>query len=185
MKTSAGLLLFRRSAGGVELLLGHMGGPLWARKEAHAWSIPKGLYQPDGAGAEDPLAAAEREFAEELGAPAPSGETGGTEGDGTGGQRSSGIGTGGQRSSGIGTVDLGTVRASGKAIRVFAREGDFDAAGAVSNTFTMEWPPKSGSLREFPEIDRAAWFDLSAAAEKLVKGQLPFLARLAAHLAPS
>jgi predicted NUDIX family NTP pyrophosphohydrolase len=155
--TSAGLLLYRRGAQGIEVLLGHMGGPLWARKDTHGWSIPKGLYVSDGAPgspAEDPLTAAEREFAEELGHPAPSGAT----------------------------LELGTVRGSGKLITVFAREGDFDADTAVSNTFAMQWPPRSGRIQEFPEIDRAAWFELATAAQKLVAAQRPFLDRLATRL---
>lgn len=151
MKRSAGLLLYRRSADRIEVLLVHMGGPFWARKEEHAWSIPKGEYDQG----EDPPAVAAREFAEELGGPPPDGPT----------------------------VELGTTRQSAKTVTVFAREGDFDAATAVSNTFRMEWPPRSGQLRDFPEVDRADWFDLPTAATKLVKGQVVFLTRLANHLA--
>ena len=151
MKLSAGLLLYRRSADRIEVLLVHMGGPFWARKDDHAWSIPKGEYDPG----EDPAAVAAREFAEELGGAPPDGPT----------------------------VELGTTRQSAKAVTAFAREGDFDAATAVSNTFAVEWPPGSGQLRDFPEVDRADWFDLPTAATKLVKGQVVFLTRLANHLA--
>ncbi|GAA1094841.1 NUDIX domain-containing protein [Tsukamurella spumae] len=148
--TSAGLLLHRRSGGAVEVLIGHMGGPFWARKDAHGWSIPKGLYTD-----EDPLAAAEREFAEELGTSAPPGPT----------------------------VPLGSVRQSGgKTVTVFAREGDFDAAVITSNEFELEWPRGSGRMQRFPEIDRAGWFSLDEAAEKLVKAQSVFLDRLRVHL---
>lgn len=150
MTTSAGLLLWRRAAGGgVEVLLGHMGGPFWARKDEHAWSIPKGEHT-DG---EDPLAAARREFAEELGLVPPDGEV----------------------------TDLGEGRATkGKRIRVFALEADLDLAGLNPGTFTMQWPPRSGQTAEFPEIDRAEWLPLEVARRKLVKGQLEFLDRLAA-----
>ncbi|MET9326530.1 NUDIX domain-containing protein [Tsukamurella sp. NPDC003166] len=148
--TSAGLLLFRRDGGTVEVLIGHMGGPFWARKDAHGWSIPKGLYTD-----EEPLAAAEREFAEELGSPAPAGPT----------------------------VPLGSVRQSGgKTVTVFAREGDFDAATITSNEFELEWPRGSGRMQTFPEIARADWFSLDEAAEKLVQAQSAFLNRLREHL---
>jgi predicted NUDIX family NTP pyrophosphohydrolase len=151
MKLSAGLLLFRRRPAGVEVLLVHMGGPFWARKDEHAWSIPKGEYEPG----EDPAAVAAREFAEELGSGPPDGPT----------------------------LDLGSARQSAKTVIVFAREGDFDAATTVSNTFTVEWPPRSGRFQDFPEVDRAEWFDLPTAAGKLVKGQVVFLSRLADRLA--
>ncbi len=150
MKQSAGLLLYRTGPGSVQVLLVHMGGPFWARKDEHAWSIPKGEY----AEGEDPVRAAAREFAEELGAPPPDGPT----------------------------LALGSARQSAKTVTVFARAGDFDAAAAVSNTFSLEWPPRSGRFQDFPEIDRAEWFDLPTAATKLVKGQVPFLTRLAEHL---
>ena len=147
-RTSAGLLLHRRGPdGGIEVLIGHMGGPFWARKDAGAWSIPKGEHGPD----EEPRDVALREFAEELGAPAPVTDL----------------------------VPLGEVRQSGgKRLTVWAAEGDFDAAGAVSNTFSLEWPPRSGRVQEFPEIDRAAWTPLDEARVKLVKGQVPLLDRL-------
>ena len=147
-RTSAGVLLYRRGPdGGVEVLIGHMGGPFWARKDAGAWSIPKGEHGPD----EEPRDVALREFAEELGAPAPVTDL----------------------------VPLGEVRQSGgKRLTAWAAEGDFDAAGAVSNTFTLEWPPRSGRVQEFPEIDRAAWATVDEAREKLVEGQVPLLDRL-------
>ncbi|ADG79589.1 NUDIX domain-containing protein [Tsukamurella paurometabola] len=149
--TSAGLLLYRIiGTGEPEVLIGHMGGPFWSRKDRHGWSIPKGLYTD-----EEPLAAAEREFAEELGSPAPSGPT----------------------------VPLGSVRqSSGKTVTVFARQGDFDADHISSNEFDIEWPRGSGRMRSFPEVDRAGWFSLDQAAEKLVKAQGAFLDRLRAHL---
>ncbi len=161
-KRSAGILVFRRpaaaepaGAGGavaVEVFVGHLGGPFWARKQEHAWSLPKGEHGPE----EEPLAAARREFREETGVPVP---------DGT-------------------LIDLGAVRQSGgKVVAVWAVEGDVDPATAVSNTFTLEWPPRSGQYQEFPELDRFAWAEVAAARELLVKGQLPFLDRLVAHLA--
>jgi predicted NUDIX family NTP pyrophosphohydrolase len=148
---SAGILLFRRSEAGVEVLLGHMGGPFWARKDAGAWSVPKGEYEPD----EQPLAAARREFAEELGLPAPNGEL----------------------------VELGSVRQSGgKIVTVWALEGDLDPAEVVPGTFEIEWPKGSGRIGQFPEIDRVAWWDLEQARGKLVAAQREFLDRLAARI---
>ena len=147
-RTSAGLLLYRRHPErGVEVLVGHMGGPFWAGKDAGAWSLPKGEHGPD----EDPRTVALREFAEEFGSPAP-----GTE-----------------------LVPLGEVRqAGGKRLTAWAAEGDLDAAAAVSNTFAVEWPPRSGRVQEFPEIDRAAWLTVEEARVKLVRGQVPLLDRL-------
>lgn len=148
-RRSAGLLLWRAGPDGIEVLIGHMGGPFWARKDDGAWSIPKGEYD-DG---EDPLAAALREFAEELGTPPPEGDD----------------------------VPLGEFRQSnGKVVTVFAREGDFDASEIHGDTFEMEWPPRSGRTATFPEIDRAAWMTLDAARPKLVAGQVPALDALAA-----
>jgi len=145
---SAGLLLYRVRDGVPEVLLGHMGGPFWARKDEHAWSIPKGEYG-DG---EDPQAAARREFAEELGSPAADGDL----------------------------VDLGEVRQrGGKVVTAWALEGDIDADAVSSNSFTMEWPPRSGTMREFPEVDRAGWFDLDEARERILPAQAPLLDRLA------
>lgn len=151
-KLSAGLLLYRTVDGGVEVLLGHPGGPFWARRDDGAWSIPKGEYTVD----EDPWAAAQREFREELGSPVPQGEP----------------------------VRLEPVKqAGGKIVTVFAVRGDLDPATAVSNTFDLEWPKGSGSVREFPEIDRVAWFPVDAARTKLLAGQRPVLDQLMEHVA--
>ena len=145
-KTSAGLLMYRRRPGGVEVFLVHPGGPFWAKKDAGAWSIPKGEYL----AGDDPLEAARREFAEETGF-APEGDF----------------------------VELGAVRqGGGKVVTAWAVEGDCDPEAIRSNTFTLEWPPRSGKQREFPEVDRAAWFAPRAAEEKILAGQRPFLQRL-------
>jgi predicted NUDIX family NTP pyrophosphohydrolase len=145
--TSAGILLYRRGPAGPEVLLGHMGGPFWAKKDDGAWSLPKGEHGPD----EEPLAVARREFEEELGSPVPVADL----------------------------VPLGEHRVtSGKVLTCWAAEGDLDASACRSNTFEVEWPPRSGRLQEFPEIDRAAWFAVDEARTKLVKGQVPFLDRL-------
>jgi predicted NUDIX family NTP pyrophosphohydrolase len=151
-RRSAGVLLHRRGGDGrVEVLLGHMGGPFWARKHERAWSVPKGEHLAE----EDPWAAAVREWGEETGLPLPPGEP----------------------------VELGTVRQSGgKEVTVWAVEGDLDAAAAVSNTFSLEWPRGSGRLQEFPELDRFAWVDLDAARELMVAAQAAFLDRLLAVL---
>jgi predicted NUDIX family NTP pyrophosphohydrolase len=125
----------------------HPGGPLWVRRDAGAWSIPKGEYGPD----EDPLAAARREFAEELGVQTPPGEVN----------------------------ELGEVRQkSGKLVSAWALRGDLDAGAVASNTFELEWPPKSGRTLEVPEVDRADWFTLAQAREKLNPAQVPLLERL-------
>ena len=147
-RTSAGIVLYRGCADGtVEVLLGHMGGPYWARKEAGAWTIPKGEVEPG----EDLLAVARREFREELGVSVPPGAI----------------------------TDLGEIRqSSGKTVRAWAVKGDLDATAIVSNTFDLEWPPKSGRIQTFPEIDRAAWFDLESAHSVIVQGQRPLLDRL-------
>lgn len=129
-----------------------MGGPFWARKDLGAWSIPKGEYEPE---AEDPEAAASREFAEELGLPVPAGRW----------------------------LPLGEVRYSKKVLTVWAVEGDLDPAAVTPGTFQLEWPPRSGRLAEFPEVDRAEWFDAHTARDKLVAGQRPCLDRLAELLA--
>ena len=144
---SAGVLLFRRAGGRLELLVVHPGGPMWARRDDGAWSIPKGEITPG----EDPLAAARREFAEELGSPAPGGEP----------------------------MALGEVRLkSGKRVLGWALEGDLDADAISSNTFTMQWPPRSGETREFPEVDRAAWLEPEVARVKLNPAQAGFVDRL-------
>jgi predicted NUDIX family NTP pyrophosphohydrolase len=149
-RTSAGVLLYRRRENGVEVLIGHMGGPFWAKKDAGGWSVPKGELEPG----EEPFAVALREFEEELGSPCPASDF----------------------------TPLGEVRTSGKVLTVWAAEGNLDAAACVSNTFDLEWPPRSGRIQQFPEIDRAAWVPVEVAREKLVKGQLPFLDRLLAAL---
>jgi predicted NUDIX family NTP pyrophosphohydrolase len=154
-RRSAGLLLYRRSASGLQVLLVHPGGPLWARRDLGAWSIPKGEYADD----EDPLAAARREFAEELGAPPP------------------------VPASAAELLDLGEVRQkSGKLVHAWALPGDLDVAEISSNTFALEWPPRSGQLEEFPEVDRAAWFETDEARAKLNPAQVALLDRLQAAL---
>jgi predicted NUDIX family NTP pyrophosphohydrolase len=146
-KQSAGLLMYRRRAGGLEVFLVHPGGPFWARKDQGAWSIPKGEHPPD----EDPLVAARREFAEETGI-VPEGEF----------------------------IALTPLRQSGgKIVRAFAFEGDCDPQAIRSNSFIIEWPPRSGQRREFPEIDRAGWFSLEAAKQKLLSAQVVLLEELA------
>ncbi|MGV9233125.1 NUDIX domain-containing protein [Streptomyces nigra] len=149
-RRSAGLLLFRRTDAGPEVLLGHMGGPYFARRDAGAWTVPKGEYAPD----EPAWDAARREFQEELGLPPPDGEA----------------------------VPLGEVKqAGGKTVTVWAVEADLDPAAVVPGTFAMEWPPRSGRTREFPELDRVAWLPLDRARELIVKAQAAFLDRLAEH----
>jgi predicted NUDIX family NTP pyrophosphohydrolase len=147
---AAGLLLFRRALGALEVLLVHPGGPLWARKDDGAWSIPKGEVEPD----EDALAAARREVEEETGA----------------------------RPSGT-FIALSPVRQTGgKIVHVWAIESDFDPASLKSNLFEMEWPPKSGNRRSFPEVDRAAWFDLETAERKILPSQAVVLQHLQERL---
>jgi predicted NUDIX family NTP pyrophosphohydrolase len=149
-KRSAGILLYRHTPAGLEVLLVHPGGPFWAKKDAGAWSIPKGECQPG----EDALAAARRELAEETGL----------------------------RPDGL-YVSLGSFRqSSAKAVEVWALEGEVDPARLQSNTFQMEWPPKSGRIQEFPEVDRAAWFAPAEAARKILKGQVPILEALYRYL---
>jgi predicted NUDIX family NTP pyrophosphohydrolase len=129
------------------VLLVHPGGPAWARRDVGAWSIPKGEYEPD----EDALAAARREFAEELGSPPPDGEA----------------------------VDLGEIRQkSGKYVRAWAITGDFDASNITSNTFPFQWPPRSGKFITIPEVDRAEWFGLDEAREKVNPAQVELIDRL-------
>jgi predicted NUDIX family NTP pyrophosphohydrolase len=146
-RRSAGLLLHRRRDGGLEVLLVHPGGPAWARRDIGAWSIPKGEYEPD----EDALAAARREFAEELGKPPPDGEV----------------------------VELGEVRQkSGKYVRAWSIDADFDASSITSNTFPFQWPPRSGKWIQIPEVDRAEWFRLDEAREKINPAQVALIDRL-------
>lgn len=148
-KTSAGLLMFRWRAGRLEVLLAHPGGPLWARKDLGAWTIPKGEYTD-----EEPLAAAQREFQEETGF-SPAGPF----------------------------IDLSTVKQrSGKLVSAWAFEGDCDPAELRSSTFQMEWPKGSGRMREWPEVDRAAWFSLTEARLRILPAQEPLLVRLSERL---
>lgn len=150
-KLSAGLLLYRvRNAPVVEVLNEHPGGPFWARKDDGAWSIPKGEYT-DG---DDPWAAAQREFEEEIGLPAPTGTR-------------------------IAFPPL--KQPSGKIVTAFAVRGDLDLTDAHSNTFELEWPKGSGRIQSFPEIDRVGWFPVAQARIKLLKGQRPVLDQLMAH----
>jgi predicted NUDIX family NTP pyrophosphohydrolase len=151
-RRSAGLLVHRDGPTGVELLLAHMGGPLWARKDERAWTIPKGEFVDP----EEPLAAARREFAEELGMPAPDGPV----------------------------CELGDVRqAGGKVVTVFAIGGQPDLGAFAPGTFTMSWPPRSGVLQEFPEVDRIAWVGPDDARRLLVTAQAVFVDRLLAVVA--
>jgi predicted NUDIX family NTP pyrophosphohydrolase len=144
---SAGILLYRRAAGGLEVLLVHPGGPFWSRRDLGAWSIPKG----EADEGEEALACARREFEEETGSLAPAD-----------------------------LVELGEIRQrGGKRVQAWAGEGDLDASAITSSTFEMEWPPRSGRLESFPEIDRAAWFEVAEARERLLPAQLPLLDRLA------
>jgi predicted NUDIX family NTP pyrophosphohydrolase len=154
-RRSAGILLFRRpeagAAGELEVLLVHPGGPFWARRDAGAWSLPKGEVDPG----EAERAGALRELEEETGAAFP--DVGEDE-----------------------LLPLGEVRQrSGKVVSAWALERDLDADAIVSTTFELEWPPRSGRTQTFPEVDRAAWLPLPAAREKLLPAQVPFLDRLA------
>lgn len=146
---SAGILLWRRHGDDVQVLIAHMGGPFWARKDEAAWSVPKGEY----ADAEEPLAAALREWTEELGVALPVPVES--------------------------LVPLGEVRqSSGKVLTVWAARGDLDPAVVVPGTFTMQWPPRSGRMAEFPEVDRVEWCSLDVARPRLVAGQRVLLDRL-------
>jgi predicted NUDIX family NTP pyrophosphohydrolase len=147
VRRSAGILLYRLPGGAPEVLLVHPGGPFWARRDAGAWSVPKGEYED----ADDPLAAARREFEEETGTALETAEL----------------------------LELGDVRQkNGKVVSAWAAEGDLDPDAVHSNTFTMEWPPRSGRTAEFPEIDRAGWFGIDEARAKLNPAQAEFLDRL-------
>ena len=149
-KASAGLLLYRRRGGALEVFLVHPGGPFWARKDDGAWSIPKGEFGAD----EDPLDAARREFEEETGF----------------------------RAEAAGVPLTPQRQAGGKTVHAWAAEGDCDPAAIRSNTFVIEWPPRSGRMQAFPEVDRAAWFDLATARLKINRGQAPFLDELQRRL---
>jgi predicted NUDIX family NTP pyrophosphohydrolase len=147
-RTSAGLLMYRRRAGALEVFLVHPGGPFWARKDAGAWSIPKGEIDPT----EEPLAAARREFTEETGLAA----------------------------QGAFRPLAPVTQAGGKIVQAWAVEGDLDPSALQSNTFSIEWPPRSGRQKTFPEVDRAAWFSLDVAREKINPAQAALLDELAA-----
>jgi len=154
-RRSAGLLLYRRRNGRTEVFLVHLGGPFWARRDEGAWSLPKGEYGED----EEALAAARREFAEETGLEPPQAAE---------------------------ALPLRPLRqAGGKWVHAWAVEGDCAPDAIRSNTFTLEWPPRSGREREFPEVDRAGWFDLSAARRAILKSQRPLLDELEATLSRS
>jgi predicted NUDIX family NTP pyrophosphohydrolase len=151
VKRSAGIVLYRFAGGELQVLLGHMGGPFWVRRDAAAWSIPKGRVE-EG---EDPLEAARREFAEEVG-PLPAGEP----------------------------FFLGAVAQNkGKQVQAWALEGDFDIRSHRSMEVLVEWPPRSGRFQKHPELDRVAWFTMEEACVKAVKGQVPLLRALQQRLA--
>lgn len=146
-RTSAGLLPYRRRDGRLEVLIAHMGGPMWARRDEAAWTIVKGEHGED----EEALAAARREFAEETGAPAPRGPA----------------------------LELGEVRQSGgKRVTAWAVEADLDPSTLRSNTFELEWPPRSGRLQDFPEVDRFEWCEPELARRRLVRAQAELVDRL-------
>ncbi len=150
-KESAGLLLFRRRDGTLEVLLVHPGGPFWKRRDEGAWSVPKGEIEPG----ETPIEVARREFKEELGQPPPDASF----------------------------TPLGSVRqAGGKVVHVWAAPGELDVERVESGTFSMEWPPRSGRQQEFPEVDKARWFDLQTARRMILGTQSTFLDRLDAGL---
>jgi|SRR5579862_2820213 len=146
-KLSAGLVVYRLKDGSLEILLAHMGSPWWAKKDTGAWSIPKGEYDEH----EEPLAAAKREFNEELGMPAPTGEL----------------------------IELGVVEQNNnKSVMAWAIEADLDLSNTKSNMTEIEWPPHSGQVQKFPEIDRAEYKPINSAKEKCVSGQAELLDRL-------
>jgi predicted NUDIX family NTP pyrophosphohydrolase len=148
-KRSAGLLLFRYRDDLIEVFLVHPGGPYWVNKDLGSWSIPKGEYEQN----ENPLEVAKREFEEETGSPlnAQDGKF----------------------------IRLRKIKQpSGKVITAWAIEADCNAESITSNTFSIEWPPKSGKMQEFPEVDRAEWFSMDSAKEKIIKGQRGFLEEL-------
>jgi predicted NUDIX family NTP pyrophosphohydrolase len=149
-KQTAGLVLFRRRAGALEVLLVHPGGPFWASKDEGAWSIPKGEL----AEHEDALAAARREVEEETGA----------------------------RPTGPFIALAPVLQKGGKVVHAWAVESDYDPSSLRSNEFELEWPPKSGKRRSFPEVDRAEWFDLATASRKIIASQEPVLQHLVKRL---
>ena len=150
-KQSAGIVLYMVTNNSPKVLLVHPGGPFFAKKDAGAWSIPKGEFNEP----EEPLTAAKREFSEELGVPLPKGDL----------------------------ITLGSAKlSSGKVVYAWALQGEIDVANMKSNTFKLEWPIKSGTIQEFPEVDRAAWFSLDEAQVKINKGQIPLIQALADQL---
>lgn len=154
MRVSAGILLYRRSPDGPQVLLAHPGGPIYRKRNNGHWTIPKGEPDPD----EPLLEAARREFGEEIGVPVPDGSL----------------------------HDLGSItQKGGKVVHAWALEGDADPEAARSETFDMEWPPKSGKTETFPEIDRVAWFDLDEARRRIKDTQVPLIDRLEAQLGES
>ncbi len=153
---SGGILLFRRTTGQLEVLLAHPGGPYFAKRDAGAWTIPKG--QPDGE--DDLLVVAEREFAEETG------------------HRVADVARNHATPQELGTVTLG----SGKVVHGWAVEGDLDPAAIASNEFEIEWPPRSGQRARFPEIDRVAWLPADEARRRIHPAQAAFIDRLEAAL---
>jgi predicted NUDIX family NTP pyrophosphohydrolase len=154
-RKSAGLLLYKRGAGDtLEVLLAHPGGPLFARKDAGAWTIPKGEIDDE----EEPFACALREFAEETGVTPAAGAY----------------------------LDLGSIQQrGGKHVQAWAFEGDWAGGPPHSNHFELEWPPRSGRIQTFPEIDRLELFTLEAARSKLNPAQVEFLDRLCTLLTQS
>jgi predicted NUDIX family NTP pyrophosphohydrolase len=149
-KYSAGLLMYRRRNGTIELFLVHPGGPFWKNKDLGSWTIPKGEYQPD----EDPLSAAKREFREETGCQPPAGPE-------------------------AQFIPLTTVKqGGGKMVRAWAFEGECNPATVTSNRFEQEWPPGSGKRQTFPEVDKAAWFDLPEAKRRILKAQVSLIEEL-------
>lgn len=154
MKTSAGILLYRRDAGAVSVLLAHPGGPFWARRDDGAWSVPKGEFDP---AAEDPMSAAAREFREEIGADVPEGPW-----------------------TDLGIVQ----QSRAKSVHVFAVAADFDPVVTTELRVEMVWPPRSGRTVSFPEVDRIEWFALDRARIKILAGQRPALDALGAVLGP-
>ena len=153
MPVRSAALLLYRRRSEVEVWIAHMGGPFWARKDEGAWSFPKGIVEEGDL--RDELSAARREFAEEIGTPSPDADY----------------------------VPLGEFRGSGKTIVVFAAQSEFEPESIRSNTFDLEWPPRSGRRQEFPEVDDARWFTVEQARLKLTKTQRPILDALIARLA--
>jgi len=151
MKRSAALLVYKRAPDGIQVFLVHPGGPFWAKKDLGAWSIPKGEFDET----EDGLAAARREFAEEVG----------------------------QAVEGEFIALTPVKQRGGKIVHTWAVEGEVDEAAIKSNEFEMEWPPRSGRKAHFPEIDRGQWFPVAEAARRILPAQAPILEELVAMAA--